>query len=203
MTTNSKPSTNCKSNHPSKNCFLNHKCRCDECIAIWRAYYDANAEKLRARSLQWKLDNPEKHNEGKRRRYWADPERHRARGRAYAAEHRDQARARAQRAYYADPKKHLIYSANRRALKRNAEGKITPEIVARLEAVFGRKCLACGATEDMHLDHIQPLSKGGSNLIDNLQFLCRGCNLSKKVRTIDYRPPHLVAVLDNQLETLN
>ncbi|MGI9446309.1 MAG: HNH endonuclease [Pirellulales bacterium] len=31
----------------------------------------------------------------------------------------------------------------------------------------------------LHVDHITPRSKGGSNDLDNLQALCRACHLGK------------------------
>ena len=57
--------------------------------------------------------------------------------------------------------------------------------------VFSRdnfKCRYCGDSPSINekcqlvIDHILPLSRGGSNLIKNLQTLCRKCN-SKKSTT--------------------
>lgn len=44
------------------------------------------------------------------------------------------------------------------------------------------KCIECGATnkeKTLHTDHITPISKGGTDELDNLQTLCETCNLSK------------------------
>ena len=45
------------------------------------------------------------------------------------------------------------------------------------------QCQSCGATvEDgakLEIDHIKPVSKGGTNDPDNLQVLCKDCNLGK------------------------
>lgn len=41
------------------------------------------------------------------------------------------------------------------------------------------KCAWCDATDDLVLDHIIPVMAGGTNIRENAQTLCRGCNLWK------------------------
>jgi hypothetical protein len=36
-----------------------------------------------------------------------------------------------------------------------------------------------------HCDHITPLSRGGSNLPENIQILCPACNMAKGARTME------------------
>lgn len=43
---------------------------------------------------------------------------------------------------------------------------------------LGNKCVECNGTP-VEVDHIVPLSKGGTNHIDNLQPLCKPCNSAK------------------------
>lgn len=47
----------------------------------------------------------------------------------------------------------------------------------------GYTCAECGAFENLTIDHVTPVSKGGSDELDNLRFLCRGCNSKKGDRT--------------------
>lgn len=50
------------------------------------------------------------------------------------------------------------------------------------------KCLCCGSSRFLQVDHIVPSFKGGGNLLDNLQILCGTCNRYKGVADgIDFR----------------
>lgn len=57
------------------------------------------------------------------------------------------------------------------------------------EKIFSRDklCLKCGSKDKLTIDHIRPISRGGSNDESNLQTLCRDCNVEKGNMIIDYR----------------
>lgn len=43
----------------------------------------------------------------------------------------------------------------------------------------GNKCLECGDTENLSIDHIKPIHLGGTNRFSNLRTLCVKCNSKK------------------------
>lgn len=49
----------------------------------------------------------------------------------------------------------------------------------------GGRCQHCGATQNLELDHIIPLSRGGLNTEENLQVLCAPCIRSKGNRSVE------------------
>lgn len=83
----------------------------------------------------------------------------------------------------------------RRARVGRARGKHTFSDWRALCDWFGNACLSCGkAEETLHADHVVPITKGGSNFIDNIQPLCGRCNASKgNRRDTDYRNPDRLA----------
>lgn len=61
----------------------------------------------------------------------------------------------------------------------NKRPPIPKEVVDTVWNRDGGKCVCCGSTENLHLDHIIPFSKGGATNVENLQLLCQKCNLEK------------------------
>jgi 5-methylcytosine-specific restriction endonuclease McrA len=80
-----------------------------------------------------------------------------------------------------NPEKSRCIVRARRARKRNAEGRHTAVDVQRIFDAQRGKCAHCltGIKAGYHVDHIQPISRGGSNWPRNLQLLCAPCNQRK------------------------
>lgn len=90
--------------------------------------------------------------------------------------------------YAKDSAKYIAKVNARRARLLQCEGDYTAEQFAELCLTYGGICLCCeSADSPLTVDHVVPLSKGGSNNISNIQPLCRSCNSKKGAKTIDYR----------------
>lgn len=59
---------------------------------------------------------------------------------------------------------------------------IPPHVRAEVYQRDGGKCCQCGAIHYLEFDHVIPLSRGGATSVNNLQILCRQCNLEKGAR---------------------
>lgn len=77
--------------------------------------------------------------------------------------------------YFVD---HEIWSA----ICRVERGKVTNKIRFAIYKRDGYRCRICGASgnfEQLEIDHIIPIAKGGKTTYNNLQTLCHRCNVQK------------------------
>lgn len=70
------------------------------------------------------------------------------------------------------------------ARRRRGHGKLPPGTVSKLFTLQRGRCACCRSKlgDNFHLDHIQPLAKGGKHEKQNVQLLCPPCNLRKSAR---------------------
>ena len=47
------------------------------------------------------------------------------------------------------------------------------------------KCVYCGSSKNLTVDHVRPKSKGGTDTADNLVTACRPCNQAKGSMHVD------------------
>lgn len=138
-----------------------------------RRYRDSNREKLLEKSRQYNQNNKEK-----RRQYNED-------NRQAAIERtREWCKANPERA-----RENSLQSVNnRRARKQGALDPCAPVTASATRQrvwLFGNACAYCGSDGPLHLDHVEPLARGGRHAPDNLVPACHRCNCSKSARSVE------------------
>jgi 5-methylcytosine-specific restriction endonuclease McrA len=109
-------------------------------------------------------------------------DRQRAYKRRWRAENRERENAK-QREYFAKNKEIWTAKASRRrARERNAESFIVS--TREWRRMKNGVCVYCGSAENITIDHVIPLSRGGHHGIGNLVPACGSCNFSKNGQTV-------------------
>lgn len=181
---------------------------CATCSRIklqkWRS---ENREKSREIDSAWKAKNRERLNVQGRARYAKNPTKHIAKVKKYYEKNgeevrrkriayhyrtytkddvRKKAQERTKKWAIINPERCKVNSQISRIRRKNldVEGSHTPEDIKRILKQQKRRCAYCKTKlgEKYHVDHITPLSKGGTNFAKNLQITCARCNLEKYAR---------------------
>ena len=113
----------------------------------------------------------------------------------YADKHKKEQREYTRKWRKENPEKTSMQWKRARIRKRKAEGSHTLGEWEILKKQYGFTCPCCGRKEPeikLSEDHIIPLSKGGSDYIENIQPLCLSCNCKKHTTIIKYQRLTLV-----------
>ena len=141
------------------------------------AYKDP--ERQRAYAREWLKRNPQKARDAVRRWNKAHPEQRRAAKRLYYARHRQQHKTVMAAYHRAHPEVLRAKSNAYRARARAAEGHFTSVEWRALVESYDGKCAYRGEAGPLEVDHRTPLSRGGTNSIDNVLPACGRCNREK------------------------
>lgn len=134
----------------------------------FKRYYEKNKEQRSIAYAEYRAENKDKE---------------RDRHKKYRSENYEKIKAREKEYRINNPEKVRVKHANRRALLNSAEGRHNASDIKRIFDMQKWKCAGCATNlSNYHVDHITPLSKGGSNWPSNLQILCPACNLNKHAK---------------------
>ena len=178
---------------------------CKACVrAYCKARYATHAEQIKADAREYRARNADVVRQRGRATYAANREKYVAANARYYVQHREVRVAVARERRVSRDKDHegVIRRAwraanrdrrreqdhRRRANKRGTA--VMPLTRAMIDAkvnYWGRKCWVCSGPFEA-IDHVKPLSKGGSHILANLRPICGSCN-SKKHSTWPFEPP--------------
>lgn len=155
---------------------------CRNCNAArCRANYLANAQKRQEKAREYRCIHAEKVRQAKHLYYEKHAESIRAAKRIQYQKHREAKLEYSLRYQRENPEYAVARNARYRARKLKNGGTYTPEDIRLLQRSQNHKCWWCGklVSDDYHVDHRIPLSRGGSNNPENLCISCPSCNMSK------------------------
>lgn len=194
------------------------KC-CSQCLEekqLSEFYFDKRRQRANAECRKCTIERTDRYRdanlsrirEAARARGKRDPLKRRAKERRYEATHRDQineknklwhrrnrkkCEAAESRWKQQHPEKMRIIRRNNYVNRQGAEGRHTTEDIASIMRAQRGRCAYCRDPMNgiYHVDHITPISKGGTNWRRNIQLTCITCNLTKHSKDpIEYARTH-------------
>lgn len=157
-----------------------------------RDYYARNAEKVQEKLRAYRAENLELTKEWQRKSWAKHAEQRHADQKRYREQNQEKVKAALKRFHANNPEYERerakkpkrraqlnVAHRTRKARVRGAEGHYKLADILRQHQEQNGLCVCGKSLENFHIDHIIPISKGGSNWPWNLALLCPTCNRKK------------------------
>ena len=160
-------------------------------LAYQKKYSQDNKETILVSSKKYRQDNQESIKDRNAKYYQKNKKRIRKQAQKHTASHTEENRARAANWYKENPEQGKanakVARHTRKARIAKVGGRFTKEDIQTMYASQGARCYYCSVNieEAYHIEHMVPISKGGSNWIDNICLACVPCNRTKGVKTAE------------------
>lgn len=156
----------------------------DRVRRVQKLRYDTKRDAILAAARVYRAANSEAQASAARAYYAANAVICRQRSREFRIAHPAKVRASVAAWRIANPLAARVAQAKRRAAKAASLSHYTRDDVQTLLVKQSGKCVAClvSIKKKYHVDHVFPLSRGGTNEASNIQLLCQFCNQSKHAK---------------------
>jgi 5-methylcytosine-specific restriction endonuclease McrA len=146
-----------------------------------RVYRFANFDRLKAQKLAYIEANKELVARRRNAYYRRHVQHHAEKTKKWGALNPDRRKAISRKWYENNQERYRIYRLNRIARVKGVEGSFTADDIADLRKLQRGRCAYCRRRlpKPFDIDHILPLTRGGSNDRRNLQLTCGTCNRRK------------------------
>ena len=132
-----------------------------------------------------KNSNATREQKRKRAHFLLNEERARESSKKWSHANRSEVTARNRKWRRANPDRRRFHESARERRLHNTPIHLLPTNaqLAEWKELYGQRCCYCESTENLTLEHIVPISKGGFHTLENILWACRSCNSSKKDET--------------------